>query len=674
MNSTELIFSHKLFNPLFWHVRDAIRNEDIRYIFERGGSSSGKTVSTVQAILLSVLNGEGSAVIFRKVGASIKNTIYEEFKVQARRLHIYNYFNFIENNISCYNGLKIDFSGLDNPEKIKGITNYKWVILEEVSDFDYIDFTQITFRLRGKRGLQVICLFNPISEEHWIKKKVFDAQGWDEKPTNLCGRIKNPVTGEILNKEYSSITGVRMNKPRNIFNERTGKYEIYAPDTIELLSTYKNNFWVVGSPCGTYGYYDKQTIANYEWYRLNDYNYYRIYALGEWGSIKTGGEFLHAFDAGKHKGKFPYISGIPMHISIDDNLLPYISVSVWQCIGSDNKMILRQVHEICAEDPFNTVTKAAELVRNWLNDINYQDVVFMYGDASTKKGSNMDEEKRSFKDKFKETLESEYVVVERMPRSNPSVSMSGEFVNAILSGVIKSCSIEINETCSKSVYDYENAKKDVNGGILKKRIKDKLTGQSYEQFGHLTDTMRYFVCKIMEKEYNMFSLRRKHNSSQEDDIRYYDASKLKKDNLECLIEINPSVNGKYVAVKAYLGNDNKIYIDDAILMDGMPQCGYITSFIDSCQSVQMETPKEMMYYLKELRDITDVSIFGRPDRPYKCERIDAHIDFIKANFYFPHSDTLALFIDNILDYNGKDNFEALNSLACICERIKRSQS
>ena len=67
MNSTELIFSHKLFNPLFWHVRDAMRNEDIRYIFERGGSSSGKTVSTVQAILLSVLNGEGSAVIFRKV-------------------------------------------------------------------------------------------------------------------------------------------------------------------------------------------------------------------------------------------------------------------------------------------------------------------------------------------------------------------------------------------------------------------------------------------------------------------------------------------------------------------------------------------------------------------------------------------------------------------------------
>lgn len=48
---------------------------------------------------------------------------------------------------------------------------------------------------------------------------------------------------------------------------------------------------MVGSPDGKYGYYDRQTISNYQWYKEHDYNYYRVYALGEWGSIKTGVSF-----------------------------------------------------------------------------------------------------------------------------------------------------------------------------------------------------------------------------------------------------------------------------------------------------------------------------------------------------------------------------------------------
>lgn len=112
-----------------------------------------------------------------------------------------------------------------------------------------------------------------------------------------------------------------------IANERTGKMERYPSDTVELHSSYKNNFWVVGSPDGKYGYYDRQTISNYQWYKDHDYNYYRVYALGEWGSIKTGGEFLYAFDSNKHIKTTHYIKGMPVHISIDNNVLPYISIS-----------------------------------------------------------------------------------------------------------------------------------------------------------------------------------------------------------------------------------------------------------------------------------------------------------------------------------------------------------
>ena len=94
-----------------------------------------------------------------------------------------------------------------------------------------------------------------------------------------------------------------------IANERTGKMERYPSDTVELHSSYKNNFWVVGSPDGKYGYYDRQTISNYQWYKDHDYNYYRVYALGEWGSIKTGGEFLYAFDSNKHIKRHTTLKG-----------------------------------------------------------------------------------------------------------------------------------------------------------------------------------------------------------------------------------------------------------------------------------------------------------------------------------------------------------------------------
>lgn len=186
----EMVFSYKLFNPLFWHIRKAMHDKNIRYIINRGGSSSGKSVSTTQAVLLSVFSCEGSALVVRKVGASLRNTVYEEFKTQLKALQLSQFFVPKENNITCVNGCKIDFTGLDDPEKIKSITGYRWIVMEEATEFEYEDFTQIRFRLRGKEGLQIICNFNPVSEDSWIKTKILDTYEWDDLPNELYGEVK----------------------------------------------------------------------------------------------------------------------------------------------------------------------------------------------------------------------------------------------------------------------------------------------------------------------------------------------------------------------------------------------------------------------------------------------------------------------------------------------------
>jgi PBSX family phage terminase large subunit len=148
-----MIINHKKLNPNgFWLLR-CLRDETLRYVVLYGGSSSGKSFSVAQVTLIMTLFDGENSLVMRKVGAAISKTIYEDFKVAAQTLCISDLFRFTQNCCRCtVNGARIDFSGLDDPEKVKGISNYKRVLLEELSEFEVQDWKQIRKRLRGKKG------------------------------------------------------------------------------------------------------------------------------------------------------------------------------------------------------------------------------------------------------------------------------------------------------------------------------------------------------------------------------------------------------------------------------------------------------------------------------------------------------------------------------------------
>ena len=166
-------------------------------------------------------------------------------------------------------------------------------------------------------------------------------------------------------------------------NVRTKEIVEHPGDTVLIQSTYLNNFWVVGSPDGTYGYYDEQCVADFEKDRINDPDYYNVYALGEWGVIRTGSEFFGSFKRGQHSGERPYNPSLPVHLSVDNNVLPFISISYWQ-VDFTTGIKIWQFHETCAESPNNTVRKSSKLVAKYLKSIRYCDKLFVHGDASTK--------------------------------------------------------------------------------------------------------------------------------------------------------------------------------------------------------------------------------------------------------------------------------------------------
>ncbi len=654
--SKEVVFryDYRMFNPNGWQLMRFMREPSVRFIILYGGSSSAKSYSAAQVILMMTMFDGENTLVFRKVGASIEKSIYEDFRVACKQLHMDDWFKFTRNSIRCgYNGARIDFSGLDDPEKIKGISNYKRVHLEEFSEFEESDFKQIRKRLRGKEGQQISATFNPIRETHWIKKSWFDSEKWHDVSMRVT------IDGRRIPARFTEVKSLRMNEPKTYLNPSTRAMEDHAPDTVIIQSTYMNNFWVVGSPDGTYGYYDEQCVADFEKDRQSDPDYYRIYALGEWGVIRTGSEFFGSFNMGAHTSAVEYNPDYPIHVSVDNNVLPYISISLWQYVNTDGQHI-SQFDEICAESPDNTVKRAGKRLAERLRQLRYFDKLYLHGDASTRAANTIDDEKRSWLDLFIFTLEREGVeVVDCVGDKNPSVAMTGEFINAILEGEVPGIDITIGNDCSNSIEDYLSVQKDANGAILKTKVKNKTTNQTYEEHGHLSDCFRYVVHDLLREEFILFCNRRKRNLFARDGaLHFYNpATSDKADISRRIIYMLPNINGKFCLLEGCKVGD-KWRVVDVVYHDN-------TSTDEIAAAVQgrngdmciVECGDAYYQFVRKLRVYAGMPVRVCDEEHDPARRIAATSDYVRSYVLFNEtavneSADYSEFVTHLLDYNA----------------------
>jgi phage terminase large subunit len=207
--------------------KDAMTTKS-RYRVIFGGSGSGKSHYLAQETILNMLaSGEYQYLIVRNTGKSIRQSVFQLLITLISEHDLAKYFsiNKTEMAIQCVTGSRLITSGLDDVEKLKSITGINRIWIEEASEISESDFQQLDLRMRGVNtlGYQMTLTFNPISELHWIKKKFFDV-GMD--------------------------------------------------DTFILKTTYKDN-----------KHLDEAYIKRLENLVNEDYQYYRIYALGEWGTL-----------------------------------------------------------------------------------------------------------------------------------------------------------------------------------------------------------------------------------------------------------------------------------------------------------------------------------------------------------------------------------------------------
>jgi hypothetical protein len=403
-----------------------------------------------------------NTLIFRKFSTDIDNSIFEDFKRIISDWNINEYFKIQKHYIECkITGSYVVFKGLDDSEKIKGLSGFKKILLEEFNQFEYSDFKQAKKRLRGLVGQQIIGIFNPVSEMSFIKTDIFNKENLIDVP--------------------SKITQKQINE--------TG-------DTVILRTCYLDNIWIVGDGKGG-GFIDKHVIADFERDKVNDPNYYDIYALGKWGKLRTGGEFLKQFKAEKHIGNFKYNPNEPLHISFDENVLPYLTCNVFQFYKNQ----ILQIDEIMLPDPRNTLKDTCEefLQRYGSN----KQGLFIYGDATSRKRDTKLQKGQNFFKLIQSYLSSQKPIF-RVPQANPSVIMSRNFVNEILSEGIDLLTFGVDSSCRNSINDYQYCTEDEDGKVNKKVIRDKTTGQSYQQYGHATDCLRYFLTILLLERYKKY--------------------------------------------------------------------------------------------------------------------------------------------------------------------------
>ena len=166
------------------------------------------------------------------------------------------------------------------------------------------------------------------------------------------------------------------------------------------------------------------------------------------------------------------------------------------------------------------------------------------------------------------------------------------------------------------------------------RVKNKETGQSYEPYGHFSDTKRYFITEAFKKEYIGFSLKRSRNKISNQDMKYYNRQVTDLSGCDKFVEICLGTDGMFAFARASV-KDGKCYVEKAILSNSVMDEESVSLLMDKEDNVQVECDPSFSSYVRALRLYAD-DVRGRKPFPDPKKRISAHLDFIRDSVFIPN--------------------------------------
>ncbi len=228
--------------------------------------------------------------------------------------------------------------------------------------------------------------------------------------------------------------------------------------------------------------------------RVNPVRYQR-YVEGDWEVQDViEGAFWKSFSYELHVKSLDIDLNLPLHISFDENVNPYPALSIWQVEDKN----ARQLHEICLRHPENKLIKVAKEFVKWARAQNWNNLVYIYGDATSQKEDAKLQAGYNYFTMLKNEIEPHFRCQIRKPSKNPPVALSADFINSIFELNYDDISIKINEDCHESIKDYTTVQEAPDGTMIKKK-----TG-GVELTGHYSDNLRYFLTEIFKDSFRKY--------------------------------------------------------------------------------------------------------------------------------------------------------------------------
>lgn len=299
---------YDLVNPIFWNFFEDKSRVRVSY----GGAGSGKSFSAFQEIIYKIISEPGhNYLVCRKVHATNKTSTYSLLVQLINQMGLSSVFKINKTDMSFTvkdTEYMIVLKGLDDIEKIKSFTFPQGIltdiVIEEASEINQKDFDQLNVRLRGIRmgeqiniPFQITMLLNPIINTHWIKREFIDLRSYQKDKTVKGKKIKGmPV--------------------------------------LILKTTYLDNDFI-----------DEDYKSVLEGYKDIDYEFYRVYCLGEWGTFGNIIFTNWSFD------KCPYTEDEFDAIYVGQDF-GYIHPQVISKIGFKDG-VMYSYNELCAYEKYN---------------------------------------------------------------------------------------------------------------------------------------------------------------------------------------------------------------------------------------------------------------------------------------------------------------------------------
>ena len=223
-----------------------------------------------------------------------------------------------------------------------------------------------------------------------------------------------------------------------------------------------------------------------------DYDKYRVDVLGEWGTVSTGAEIYNHFKESRHIFDNNIDPNLPLHISFDENYIPYLTLLITQIKNNVVKVIDeitipdKNLEEVCNEFLFRYSQHTSGL--------------FIHGDSTSMKRDVKLDKNTNFYTLIMTYL-SKMNPVLLVPKSNPNVAPRTGFINkCFFNDTVK---IEIHSKCLNLINDLKGVKRNSEGGKDKKTITNHRTNSTYQEFGHTSDALEYLICQSFQNEYNI---------------------------------------------------------------------------------------------------------------------------------------------------------------------------